>query len=192
MIRGPCFSCFLGNTDNPDCYQQKVQKLVSVMVWGCVSVTTTGSKWHSMYIISYPDCLWKKNWTCIIANAHSRCTKGHHSLVYWVQLWSWGDYRHISGCCLWTCDSAIVPNNEPFCRVEWDYSTGEKSHGFTGERRRRPTESWPVAAVRQMVFSLCIWLKCSLHPLFVVRKTEQQHICFRLLATLILHSIFAM
>lgn len=79
-----------------------------------------------------------------------------------------------------TADSAIVPNNEPFCRVVWDYRAGEKSHDFTGERRRRPTESWPVAAVRQMVFSLSIWLKCTLYGLFVVRKTKQQHICFRL------------
>ena len=56
MISGqtsPYFSLFLGQNgrriqrakdkkDHPDCYQQKVKKTASVMVWGCISAHSIG------------------------------------------------------------------------------------------------------------------------------------------------------
>lgn len=54
------------------------------------------------------------------------------------------------------CDFAFVPNNEPFGPVAWNYTAEKESHDFTWKRSRRPTESWPVAAVRKPPFALWI------------------------------------
>lgn len=91
-------------------------------------------EWSEMCLTSFPTLplYWKDSFVVvcgksIVTNAHICCSEGHHSIVYWVQLWSRGDYSWLSHCSKqWTILSSCM-GLQSWRKISWFHRREEET-----------------------------------------------------------------